>query len=76
MFLKQGGVYPLIFAEMERQNISGAEMLRKAGLCYQTTFPKLKRGYGGKISLDEAAAIRRALGLHDKDLEELFIKAG
>ena len=68
-------MYPLIFEEMARQRLSGVKMLKKAGLCYQTTFPKLKRGFGGKITLDEAIAIRKALGMK-MDLEELFKKAG
>lgn len=68
-------MYPFIFEEMKRQKLSGLKMLKKAGLCYQTTFPKLKRGFGGKITLDEAIAIRKALGV-DMDLEEMFKKVG
>lgn len=68
-------MYPRVFAEMHRQNLSGRKLIGRTNLTYATTFPKLKRGFGGKITLDEAIQIRKALGL-DMDLEELFSEAG
>lgn len=66
-------MYPIIFEEMERQGLSGRQLTLKSGLVYTTTFPKLSRGYGGEITLDEAIKIRRTLGVK-MDLEKLFIK--
>lgn len=64
-------MYPKIFEEMQRQKLSGLQLIKRTNLNYQTTFSKLKRGYGGKITLEEAIQIRKALGV-DMDLEELF----
>ena len=66
-------MYPRVFNEMKQQHLSGRKLIMRTNLIYQTTFPKLKRG--GKITLDEAIAIRKALGLN-MDLEELFAKVG
>lgn len=65
-------MYPNLFAEMFRQNLSGLKLLSLAGLKYSTVWPKLK--HGGKITLDEAIKIRTALGVNTP-LEELFKKA-
>jgi hypothetical protein len=64
-------MYPKVFEEMQRQKLSGLQLIKRTNLKYQTTFSKLKRGYGGKITLEEAIQIRKALGV-DMDLEELF----
>lgn len=64
-------MYPNVDKEMKRQNLSGLQLMRKAELNYQTVFPKIKHGAGGKITLPEAIAIKKALGV-DMELEELF----
>ena len=68
-------MYPLIFKEMERQKLSGRQLVLRSGLCYTTTFPKLSKGRGGEITLDEAIKIRKTLGVNT-DLEKLFAKEG
>lgn len=66
-------MYPKVLKEMQRQNLSGLQLMKKAKLNYQTVYPKIKRGAGGKIALEEAIAIKKALGV-DMKLEDLFKK--
>lgn len=65
-------MYPNLFTEMLRQNLSGLKLLSLAGLKYSTVWPKLR--HGGKVTLEEAIKIREALGV-DMPLEVLFKKA-
>lgn len=65
-------MYPILFEEMERQHLSGLKLLTMAGLKYSTVWPKLK--YGRNLKMDEAIAIRDALGV-DMPLDVLFKKA-